>query len=409
MMTITKLDLKYRQQMIDQVCEFVRIPSRSSPAGGEEGAIQSLIAEKMQDMGARVRCFEATDIPEFFHHRLCHGPDRNYQDRPTVIGEIGPESGKTLLLLAHSDTVPVNQPDEWSVDPFSGAVQDGKVFGLGVSDDKWGLSVMLVVMQALIASGRQIDKRLVFASTIDEEHGVGNGLLLLILAGVQADAAIYLDGTEMDICVGNLGGSNLYLRPHSALPPTLVKEHFEKLRVACEQASQSRSAMFQAFSLYKNNQMRGKSLIPQHFTDQLGDCLMIAFYTLPGEGKTATCEFVEGIATQALGPDFNLYSRSYREPWFEPSSISPSLSTVRIMEDSIRRIGGKPARINTISKQDVFILNNHAKIPALSFGISSTEGRGAHHQPDECVEIDELWKACQIVYHAVCQWLDSKP
>ena len=41
------------------------------------------------------------------------------------------------------DTVQVSRPDEWTVDPFAGERRDGAVWGLGASDDKWGLAVML--------------------------------------------------------------------------------------------------------------------------------------------------------------------------------------------------------------------------------------------------------------------------
>ena len=46
-----------------QLCEFIRLPSRSTPEGGEEGRLQRLVAGKMKDLGARVRIFDPTDIP----------------------------------------------------------------------------------------------------------------------------------------------------------------------------------------------------------------------------------------------------------------------------------------------------------------------------------------------------------
>ena len=67
---------KHNQTLIDELCEFVRIPSRSSPTGGEEGALQRVIAERMSSIGARVRVFEASDLPGFLEHELCRGPDR---------------------------------------------------------------------------------------------------------------------------------------------------------------------------------------------------------------------------------------------------------------------------------------------------------------------------------------------
>ena len=51
------IDLKFKEKLIDYTSQFVRIPSRSSEKGGEEGKLQSLIAEIMNNLGARVRVF----------------------------------------------------------------------------------------------------------------------------------------------------------------------------------------------------------------------------------------------------------------------------------------------------------------------------------------------------------------
>src|SRR5437016_3039261 len=106
--------LNYKNQLIDYLCQFVRIPSRSSALGGEEGEIQRLMALNMRRLGARVSLFETSDIPEFPKHPLCHGPTRQYTDRPTVIGELGPHDSPALLILAHSDTVEIFHPELWA-------------------------------------------------------------------------------------------------------------------------------------------------------------------------------------------------------------------------------------------------------------------------------------------------------
>ena len=139
----------YQKKLMDYLCQFIRIPSRSSASGGEEGDLQRAIAGYMRQLGARVRTFEAADLPDFQNHPLCHGPSRSYSNRPVVIGELGPPEGNALLILAHSDTVQIYQPELWTVDPYCGELRDGSIYGLGSSDDKWGLATMLVMMEAL--------------------------------------------------------------------------------------------------------------------------------------------------------------------------------------------------------------------------------------------------------------------
>src|SRR5260370_29149110 len=101
------LDERYRAELIADLCRYVRMPSRSSATGGEEGALQAVIAEQMRSAGARVRVIEAGEMPDFYDHPLCHGRDRYYAGRPMVVGEIGPVDTPALLLLAHSDTVQI--------------------------------------------------------------------------------------------------------------------------------------------------------------------------------------------------------------------------------------------------------------------------------------------------------------
>lgn len=60
----------------------------------------------------------------------------------------------------------------------------------------------------------------------------------------------------------------------------------------------------------------------------------------------------------------------------------------------------------TISKQDSFILSNHAGIPTVAFGpAGNRQGCGANHEPDEYLLVDELWNAACISYHAITGWM----
>ena len=238
---------QYKDLYIKEVCEFIRIPSRSTPEGGEEAALQAVVASRMRKLGARVRTFDPGDVPGFFEHPLCCKPHRQYANRPTVLGEIGPEDAPALLVLAHSDTVPINTLGQWSFDPFLGQVRDGEILGLGASDDKWGTAALITLLRALGDSGRELKKRFILASTVDEENGVGNGLLLLTLAGIKAEGAIYLDGYQMDVHIGNLGGTFLLLRPKEQT--TLNPRHKELLKAASHALSLRRAPLFDSHFL----------------------------------------------------------------------------------------------------------------------------------------------------------------
>ncbi|MCX5660874.1 MAG: M20/M25/M40 family metallo-hydrolase [Planctomycetota bacterium] len=396
----------HKKTLIDDLCALIRLPSRSFPSGGEEGESQRWLAAKMRAAGARVRTFEPADVPGFLSHPLCCGPDRNYKNRPTVIAEIGPADAPALLVAAHSDTVPIFDYAAWTFSPFLGEVRDGQVRGLGCCDDKWGVATMLTLIRAFMAGGKPLKKRIIFASTIDEEHGVGNGLLLLALAGVTAEAGIYLDGMDMSVFIGNSGGSNLYLRPKRPIDPALFERDAHRLAAACAALSVEREKVFQR-PYFEHSSIRHSSVRFVRREDGHGPFFLIAFYTVPGEAREEICARLERGVAEALGPDAALYDLSYREPWFEPALIDARSSIVGLMADAAESVLGRPPVVGVVSKQDVFVLHNHARIPTVSFGVVSSESPRTYHQPDESVAVEDVWAGAKIAHEAVRRWMEA--
>src|SRR5579883_1021507 len=89
---------------------FARTPSQS---GEEERAVR-MAAAAMSDAGFDVRI---------------DGPGN-------AVGVIGDGGGPRLLIDGHIDSIPLHSAERWTVDPFGGEVRDGRLFGLGVCDQK---------------------------------------------------------------------------------------------------------------------------------------------------------------------------------------------------------------------------------------------------------------------------------
>jgi acetylornithine deacetylase/succinyl-diaminopimelate desuccinylase-like protein len=85
---------------------------------------------------------------------------------------------KAVALVNHLDVVPVT-PRFWSVDPFSGAVKDGYVWGRGALDMKGEGIIQLMALIALKRSGVALDRDIVFIGNADEEVG-GNGAVVFV-------------------------------------------------------------------------------------------------------------------------------------------------------------------------------------------------------------------------------------
>ncbi|MEU7525087.1 M20/M25/M40 family metallo-hydrolase [Saccharothrix sp. NPDC042600] len=75
-----------------------------------------------------------------------------------------------LLVHGHLDVVPAD-PSEWSVHPFSGAVQDGYVWGRGAVDMKDMVAMSLAVARRFKRDGVVPPRDIVFAFLADEEAG----------------------------------------------------------------------------------------------------------------------------------------------------------------------------------------------------------------------------------------------
>jgi acetylornithine deacetylase/succinyl-diaminopimelate desuccinylase-like protein len=84
-----------------------------------------------------------------------------------------------LLLLSHLDVVAANAA-EWSVDPFSGTVKDGYVYGRGAYDMKGMTAVEVLTLLLLKRNKVKLKGDVVLAATADEEKGgeEGAGYLL---------------------------------------------------------------------------------------------------------------------------------------------------------------------------------------------------------------------------------------
>ena len=86
----------------------------------------------------------------------------------------GDGSARPLILLNHMDVV-LASPEYWQVDPFSGAVQGGYIWGRGALDMKGEGVVQLMTLLILKRASVPLKRDVIFLATSDEEIGAGVG------------------------------------------------------------------------------------------------------------------------------------------------------------------------------------------------------------------------------------------
>jgi acetylornithine deacetylase/succinyl-diaminopimelate desuccinylase-like protein len=180
------------EQEVVQLCsELIRIDSVNTgdPAtiGDGETRAARYIQAKLEEVG-----FETTFI-EGVPGRgnvFCRLPGAD------------PDRG-ALLLHGHVDVVPAD-PAEWTVDPFSGAVQDGYVWGRGAVDMKDMLAMIIAVARDFKRTGYVPPRDIIFAFMSDEEAGGSFGSQWL----VDTHPDLFTDATE---AVSEVGGFSISL------------------------------------------------------------------------------------------------------------------------------------------------------------------------------------------------------
>ena len=187
---------------IADLANLVRTPSVT----GSERAVTDLVAKILSDIGCRVERVE-TDPAAFARTDPdWPGEEMPRTDLPVVFGRLGRPGGRRLLLVGHTDVVPIGEPATWTVDPWGAEIIDGHLHGRGSCDMKGGCASILSAMRALQASGAadRLDGEVMAVFVPSEEDG-GQGMLSAIRAGATGDMAVITEPTDMDVVIAHAG------------------------------------------------------------------------------------------------------------------------------------------------------------------------------------------------------------
>ena len=195
-----------RDEVAGLLSELIRLDT-VNPPGNETRAAEHLRAY-LEENG--VACELYAKVPE----------------RANLVARIpGTGDGPRLALLSHTDTV-LADPAEWQVDPWSGELRDGEIWGRGALDMKGQVAASAVAMASLAREGFRPSGDLIFVAAADEEVGVDFGLAWLCREHPEAVRAEYSlnEGAGDRI---ELGGRPFYLAStaEKMSSPFIVRVH----------------------------------------------------------------------------------------------------------------------------------------------------------------------------------------
>lgn len=124
-------------------------------------------------------------------------------NRGNFIAKIkGTGGGKSLMFgPSHVDVVPVENPDDWSVDPFAGIIEDGFIMGRGSIDMLFIVVAQIQAFTLLHEEGFQPKGDLILLIVSDEEMGGKYGTEWLL--------ENHPEKIKTDYAVSEMGGVNL--------------------------------------------------------------------------------------------------------------------------------------------------------------------------------------------------------
>jgi len=152
---ITSYLSRHLDRHVEQLCEWLRIPSISSISEHKADTRRAaeFVAAELGDLGLEVELVETDGHPLVFA-RSEQRPER-----------------RTLLIYGHYDVQPVDPLDLWDSPPFEPRLEDGIIYARGACDDKGQLYTHVKALEAYVKEGVELPVNLKFIIEGEEECG----------------------------------------------------------------------------------------------------------------------------------------------------------------------------------------------------------------------------------------------
>jgi acetylornithine deacetylase/succinyl-diaminopimelate desuccinylase family protein len=381
------LNLVNDEALIELTKELVRIPSENPPGNEQEAALH--IKDWLEQRNLEVEVIEAEE------------------NRPNLVAEYGAQEGPVFMLNGHTDVVPPG--DGWTVDPYGGVVQEGKLYGRGAADMKGGIAAMLHAFDAIRRSRVRLRGKLLLVVTVDEETGGRAGAAHLVSRGhVCADSCLVCEPSSLMLVTaeGGLVWPELTVTGksvHSVLAQDGVNAVEKLLSVLqsllpIKRWVEGHVGVRGKPSIFTINVIEGGAKVNQ----VPGRCRASIDVRIPPGVEISPTQVLEAVQETVAecrdkDPELDL-DLSYRDP-VEPFEIPPDSPIIATLSEAVEAVTGKPAQqwrpqqLIKTDDSDLYHWWTRGQIPGVYFGPGAIEQA---HNADEYVELEELRQAARI-------------
>jgi len=186
------------EDMARVMSEMIRIPALAPVNGGTgEGRRADMLMGHLEGYDSVVRVDARDDHDQEIM-------------RPNILAKKNGRGKGTVWLVAHTDTVPAGDLEDWDTDPFEPVVKDGRIYGRGTEDN--GQAVISAMFASKFFPKEMLSKRSIgIAYVADEETSSKMGIEYLIKKGYFSEDDVFIvpdwgtpEGDLVDVAEKNL-------------------------------------------------------------------------------------------------------------------------------------------------------------------------------------------------------------
>ena len=380
-----------KEELIKLCQDIIKIQSYS----GNEGKLVEFLEKKMKECG-----FDDVIVDKY----------------GSIIGKIkGKRPGNKVLFDAHIDTVPAEDSEKWSHDPFGAVIEDGRIYGRGTSDMKGSLSAMIIAAEYFAKDNNKDFPGEIYISGVVHEECFEGVASRNISEYVKPDYVVIGEASHLNLKIGQRGRAEVVVETfgvpaHSANPEKGVNavysmaEIINKLQEIPYEEDEFLGKGILELTDIKSSPYPGASVVPSYCKATYDRRLLV------GETKESVLkpivELIEELKKNKPNVDYKVsYARGKEkchtgafiegERFFPAWCYDENEVFVKNTYEKLKSIGIMPKITNYSFCTNGSHYAGEAGIKTIGFGPSK---ENIAHTIDEYIEIEQLEKACKGYY-----------